>query len=154
MRDKKIKKDSSPRGHGPGGGPRGMMKGVEKAKDFKGTMKKLIDYLSVYKNSILVVILFAIASTIFLIIGPKVLGSVTTEIFEGIMKKIAGTGNIDFDSIRNTLLILAGLYMISAVFRYIQNYIMAGVSMKVSYKLRKDISEKINLLPLKYFDTT
>ncbi|MGO1368321.1 ABC transporter ATP-binding protein [Senegalia sp. (in: firmicutes)] len=131
-----------------------MMKGVEKAKDFKGTMKKLIDYLSVYKNSILVVILFAIASTIFLIIGPKVLGSVTTEIFEGIMKKIAGTGNIDFDSIRNTLLILAGLYMISAVFRYIQNYIMAGVSMKVSYKLRKDISEKINLLPLKYFDTT
>lgn len=154
MKGKKDINKTNSKGHGPMGGPRGMMKGVEKAKDFKGTMKKLINYLSVYKISIIIVILFAIGSTIFLIVGPKILGRVTTKIFEGIMSKIAGTGGIDFDYIRNTILILVGFYLISAIFRYVQGYVMAGVSMKVSYKLRKDISEKINLMPLKYFDTT
>lgn len=149
MREKK------PKHQGPmKGGPHGMMKGGEKAKDFKGTMKKLINYLSVYKISIIIVILFAIASTIFLIVGPKILGRVTTKLFEGIVSKIAGTGSIDFIYIRNTLLLLLGLYVISSLFRYVQNYVMSGVSMKVSYKLRKDISKKINLMPLKYFDTT
>ncbi|NBI05997.1 ABC transporter ATP-binding protein [Senegalia massiliensis] len=149
MREKK------PKHQGPmKGGPHGMMKGGEKAKDFKGTMKKLINYLSVYKISIIIVILFAIASTIFLIVGPKILGRVTTKLFEGIVSKIAGTGSIDFIYIRNTILLLLGLYVISSLFRYVQNYVMSGVSMKVSYKLRKDISKKINLMPLKYFDTT
>lgn len=149
MREKKPKRQGPMKG-----GPHGMMKGGEKAKDFKGTMKKLLNYLSVYKTSIITVILFAIASTIFLIVGPKILGRVTTKLFEGIVSKIAGTGSIDFIYIRNTLLILLGLYVISSLFRYVQNYVMSGVSMKVSYKLRKDISEKINLMPLKYFDTT
>lgn len=149
MREKKSKHQGPMKG-----GPHGMMKGGEKAKDFKGTMKKLINYLSVYKISIIIVILFAIASTIFLIVGPKILGRVTTKLFEGIVSKIAGTGSIDFIYIRNTLLLLLGLYVISSLFRYVQNYVMSGVSMKVSYKLRKDISKKINLMPLKYFDTT
>ncbi|WP_130806279.1 ABC transporter ATP-binding protein [Senegalia massiliensis] len=149
MREKKPKRQGPMKG-----GPHGMMKGGEKAKDFKGTMKKLLNYLSVYKVSIIIVILFAIASTIFLIVGPKILGRITTKLFEGIVSKIAGTGSIDFIYIRNTLLILLGLYVISSLFRYVQNYVMSGVSMKVSYKLRKDISEKINLIPLKYFDTT
>ncbi len=136
--------------HGPGG----MMRGGEKARDFKGTMGKLIKHLSVYKISIITVLVFAVASSAFSIVGPKILGKATTELFEGIMAKIAGTGNIDFDYIGRIILTLIGLYLISAAFRYIQGWIMSGVSMKVSYGFRKNISEKINRMPLKYFDST
>lgn len=136
------------------GGPGGMMQGGEKARDFKGTMKKLIEYLSVYKVSIIVMFIFAVASAVFSIVGPKILGKATTKLFEGVMAKIAGTGNIDFDYIGRIILIIAGLYIISALFGYIQGWIMSGVSMKVSYNLRKEISEKINRMPLKYFDGT
>ncbi len=149
------KKETRPpqrRGGGPMGA--GSMASGEKARDFKGTMKKLIKYLSVYKLSIITVIVFAIASSIFTIIGPKVLGKVTTKLFEGALAKIAGTGSIDFDYIGKIIIILLVLYVISALFSYIQGFIMSGVSMKVSYKLRKDISEKINSMPLKYFDST
>ncbi|MGK0465280.1 ABC transporter ATP-binding protein [Clostridium sp.] len=151
------KKETRPpqRQRGGGGhmGP-GSMAAGEKARDFKGTMKKLIKYLSVYKLSIIIVLLFAIASSVFTIIGPKVLGKVTTKLFEGALTKIAGTGSIDFDYIGRIIIILLVLYVISALFSYIQGFIMADVSMKVSYKLRKDISEKINSMPLKYFDST
>lgn len=137
----------------PGGGPMAMMKG-EKARDFNGTMKKLIKYLSVYRLSIIVVFIFAIASTIFSIVGPKILGKATTRLFEGVMAKISGTGNIDFDYIGRIMVILVCLYLISALFSYIQGWIMSDVSMKVSYQFRKNISQKINRMPLKYFDGT
>lgn len=140
-------------GHRPGGGPMAMMKG-EKARDFNGTMKKLIKYLSVYRLSIIIVFIFAIASTIFSIVGPKILGKATTRLFEGVMAKISGTGNIDFDYIGRIMIILVCLYLISALFSYIQGWIMSDVSMKVSYNFRKNISEKINRMPLKYFDGT
>ena len=138
---------------GPMGG-HGMRK-VEKAKDFKGTMKKLLSYLKPYSLSIIFVFIFAVASATFSIVGPKILGNVTTEIFTGLMEKVQGItgGGIDFTSIGRTILLLLGLYLISALFSFIQSFIMTGVSQKVSYNMRKDISEKINRMPLKYFDT-
>ncbi len=138
-------------GHGPGG--HGMMGGGEKAKDFKGTMGKLLNYLRMYRVTILVVILFSVGSAAFSIVGPKILGEATNEIFNGIVAKINGTGQINFDVIRNILLTLLGLYIVSAFFSFIQNYMMSGVSQKVSYRLRKEISEKMNRMPLNYFDT-
>ena len=137
-------------GHGHGHG----MGGGEKAKDFKGTMKNLFEYLKPYRLSMLVVIIFAIGSATFSIVGPKVLGKATTKIFEGLMNKVSGNGlGMDFDYIGKILLILLGLYVISAIFSYIQGFIMSGISQKVSYNLRKAISEKINRMPLKYFDS-
>ena len=139
---------------GFGGGPGHMMLG-EKARDFSGTMARLIKYLSVYKVSIIIVMIFAIASTIFSIVGPKILGKATTRLFEGVMARIAGTGSgIDFGYIGSIILTLVILYLISALFGYIQGWIMTGVSMKVTYTLRKDIAEKINRMPLRYFDGT
>lgn len=135
-------------------GPGGMIQGGEKARDFKGTMKKLIKYLGDYKISIFIVLIFAIASTVFTVIGPKILGKATTKLFEGIMAKIAGTGSIDFTYIGQIMIILICLYLASALFAYIQGWIMTNVSMKVSYNFRKNISEKINRMPLKYFDGT
>jgi len=142
-------------GHGPGHGPgQGMIPG-EKANDFKGTMSKLMAYLAVYKIQIFVVIIFAILSTSFSIYGPKLLGKATTTIFEGVMGQIGGQGvSIDFDYIGQILLFLLAIYLISSVFSYIQGYIMSGISQKVSYKMRKDISEKMNLLPFSYYDKT
>jgi ATP-binding cassette, subfamily B, multidrug efflux pump len=137
----------------PMGGPMAMMKG-EKARDFKGTMKKLLKYLNVYKLSIISVIVFAIVSAVFSIVGPKILGKATTKLFEGVMKKVQGTGNVDFDYIGKIMLLLIGLYLVSAFFGYIQGWIMSSVSMKVSFNFRKAISEKINRMPLKYFDGT
>jgi ATP-binding cassette, subfamily B, multidrug efflux pump len=143
------------RGGGMGHGPGGMMGMGEKARDFKGTMKKLIQYLSVYKLSMIIVFIFAAASAVFSIVGPKILGRATTKIFEGIMGKIAGTGSgIDFDYIGRIMIILIVLYGLSSLFGYIQGWVMSNVSMKVSYGFRKDISEKINRMPLKYFDGT
>ena len=123
-------------GHGPG---HGNMPG-EKAKDFKGTMGKLMTYLGRYKIALLFVILFAIGSTIFNIVGPKVLGKATTEIFNGLVGKISGGSGIDFDKIARILLTLLCLYICSALFSFIQGYIMTGVSQKLTYRLRKEIS--------------
>lgn len=144
------KKQSTPKM----GGPMGGMRGTEKAKDFKGTMKNLFNYLKPYRISIFIVVIFAIGSSAFSIVGPKVLGKATTEIFEGLIRKVSNQGNagIDFDYIGKVLLILLGLYVISALFSFVQSFIVSGISQKVSYKLRKEISEKINRMPLKYFD--
>lgn len=141
--------------HGPGGmmgGPMGAK--TEKAKDFKGTMKKLLAYMSPYKISITIALIIAVGSAAFSIVGPKLLGKATTRLFEGLVSKVAGTegAGIDFEYIGRILLILVGLYGLSALFAFVQNIIMAGVAQKVSYNLRKEISEKINRLPLKYFD--
>ena len=158
-------KRTAPLSRGPGpmrGGPRrggpgghmSMMKG-EKARDFKGTMSKLIDYLGSYKIGIVVVMLFAIASTIFSIAGPKILGQATTKLFEGVLGMIAGSGSgIDFDYIGRIILITIGLYLASALFSYIQGWIMSGISLDITYRFRKDIAEKINRMPFKYFDNT
>jgi len=144
------------RGQGPGmGGPMGMMGGGTKAKNFKGTIKRLLDYLNEYKARIILVIFFAIGSAAFGIVGPRLLGKVTTSVFEGIMGKMTGSGTgIDFGYIGGIILTLIGLYGMSALLSYIQGFIMTGVSMKISYNMRKEISEKINRIPLKYFDTT
>ena len=139
-------------GHGPmGGGPKGHAP-VEKAKDIKGTTKKLAGLLSKYKIAVIVVIIFAIGSTIFSIVGPKILGNATTEIYTGLMNKINGTGGIDFGKIGKIILFALGLYGISTLFNLIQSYIMAGVSQKITYKIRNDLTHKINKLPMKYFD--
>ncbi|WP_250675196.1 ABC transporter ATP-binding protein [Paraclostridium ghonii] len=136
------------------GGPMGGMRGTEKAKDFKGTMKNLFNYLNPYRMALLIVVIFAIGSSAFSIVGPKILGKATTEIFQGLVRKVSNQGNagIDFDYIGRIILILLGLYVISAIFSFIQSFIVSGISQKVSYKLRKEISEKINRMPLKYFD--
>lgn len=138
----------------PGGMGGGHMKmGQEKAKDFKGTMKKLMSYLSPYKLAILLVIVFAIGSSVFNIVGPKILGNATTKIFEGLVSKVSNSGGgIDFDAIFRTLTILASLYIISSIFSFVQTFITSDISQKVSYNLRKSISEKINKLPLNYYD--
>jgi len=131
-----------------------MMRG-EKARDFKGTMRKLIRYLGAYKFAIAIVMIFAIASTTFNIIGPKILGNATTKLFEGVMGEISGTGTgIDFVYIGRTLLVTLGLYLSSALFAFIQGWIMSNISMDITYRFRKDISEKINRMPFKYFDST
>ena len=125
---------------------------AEKAKDFKGTMKKLMSYLGMYKLPFLLVAVFAVGSTVFNILGPKILGKATTEIFNGLVGKISGGAGIDFDKIGRILILLLGLYVCSALFSFIQGYIMTGVSQKLTYRMRKEISEKINRLPMNYFD--
>jgi len=143
------------RGPGRGGGPHGMVRGGEKARDFKGTMKKLIKYLSAYKISIISVFILAALSASFSIAGPKILSKAITKIFEGVMNKITGQGSgIDFEYVGKIILILIGLYGLSALFGYLQGWIMSGVAMKVTYRFRKEISEKINRVPLKYFEST
>ena len=142
-------------GPGSGHGPGGMMRGGEKAKDLKGTLRNLVSYMRPYRWSIVVVFFFAIASTIFTVIGPKILGNATTILFKGIVAKVTHVEGaaIDFGSIGHIVIILLILYLISAACSYIQGWIMTGVAMKVTYKFRKDISEKIDRLPFKYFDT-
>jgi len=131
-----------------------MMQG-EKARDFKSTMINLIQYLGSYKIAIVIVMLFAVASTIFSIAGPKILGQATTKLFEGVMAQIAGTGSgIDFDYIGRIILITLALYLASSMFGAIQGWIMSGISMDITYRFRKDIAEKINRMPFKYFDST
>jgi len=134
-------------GRGPGGHMGAMMKG-DKAQDFKGTMSKLLAYLGSYNVGILVVMVFAIASTVFTIIGPKILGRATTKLFEGVMAMIAGTGDgIDFDFIGRIILITIGLYLTSTIFSYIQGWIMSGIAVDITYRFRKDIVKKINSMP-------
>ncbi len=136
------------------GGPGMAMGPGEKAKDFKGAIKKLINYLGKYKINVLIVMIFAISSTVFAIYGPKVLACAIDTLTNGIIASATGTGAIDFDSILGTLLFLGGLYLISAAFSYIQGWIMSGVTNKVTYRLRQDISKKFHKLPLKYFEST
>lgn len=140
-----------PRRRGPMGGPPGMP--GEKAKDLKGTTRKLLAYMGRYKIALVLVMLFAIGGTAFNIIGPKVLSKATTELFNGLMAKVGGTGGIDFVKIGNILLLLLLLYLFSALLSFVQGYIMTGVSQKLSYRLRREISEKINRMPLAYFES-
>lgn len=139
---------------GGGHGPMGMGGSFEKPKNFKGTFSKLLEYLSPYTIKFIIVIIFAIGSASFSIVGPKILGRATTRIFEGLVSKISGVegAGIDFQYIGNIISILIGLYLLSTVFSFLQGFIVSGVAQKVSYNLRKEISEKVNRLPLKYFD--
>jgi ATP-binding cassette subfamily B protein len=134
-------------------GPPGMMPG-EKAKDFKGTMKKLTARLSKYRFSFLLMLLFAIGSTVFAIVGPTIMGDATTEIFNGLVSKIQGGDGINFNALSKILITLIILYGVSAILSFIQGWIMTGISQKVAYKFRKDISEKVHRMPMNYFDTT
>ena len=136
------------KGHGRGPGAP-----VEKPKDFKGTIGKLIRYMGAYRIALIAVILFAIGSTIFNVIGPKILGNATTELFSGLINKLTGQGSIDFGRIGAILLGLMGIYALSAVLSFAQNWIMSGISQKMSYRLRRDISAKINRMPLRYFES-
>ena len=136
------------------GGPgRGPGKTVEKAKDFKGTTKKLLNnYLSKYRLALVIVVIFAIGSTIFSIVGPKILGNATTEIFNGLVSKLSGGSGIDFGKIGEILLTLLALYGLSALFSLIQGFTMTGIAQKLTYKMRNDLAKKINKLPMHYFD--
>ncbi len=141
------------RPRGPMGGGHGMRGPAEKAKDFKGTMRTLISYLAKYKLSIIIVFVFAIGSVTFSVIGPKILGKATTEIFNGLVSKVSGEGTgIDFEVIKRILITLVILYVVSAIFSFIQGYVMSGISQKVAYNLRDELVKKINRLPMKYFD--
>ena len=139
---------------GPGRGmPMGMP--VEKAKDFKGTVKRLITYLKPVKMKLIVVFIFAIFSTVFTILGPKILGKATTKLFEGLMMRYQNVpgASIDFGYIGRIVLILVGLYLVSSLFQYIMQYIMASVAQKTVYGMREDVNSKISRLPLKYLDS-
>ena len=141
------------RPRGPmGGHGRGAIPG-EKAKDFKGSMKKIFRYMERYRFRFAVMFVFAIGGTIFNIVGPKILGKATTELFNGLVAKVSGTGGIDFGSIAQILLFVLGLYLCSALFSLIQGFLMTGISNDVTYSLRKEISKKMNRLPLKYFES-
>lgn len=144
-------RNKGPMGRGPMG--HGPMGSGEKAKDFSGTISKLIRYIGKYKIQVIFVMICAVCSTVFSIIGPKVLGQVTTEIFEGLVAKISGSGGINFEKIGEILIILLSLYVASAVFSFIQGIIMTSVSQKISYQMRDEISKKINRMPMRYFDT-
>lgn len=141
--------------HPKGGGPMGGMGIMEKPKNFKDTMRKLMSYLKPFLPSIIFVIVLAIGSSIFAIVAPKILGKATTKIFEGLVNKVSGLpgAGVDFGYIESIVLLLLGLYVMSALFAFVQGYIISGVAQKVSFNLRKDISEKISRMPLKYFDT-
>ncbi|QEK16917.1 ABC transporter ATP-binding protein [[Clostridium] hylemonae] len=140
------------RRRGPMGGPHGAAMAGEKARDFKGTMKKLMNYMGKYKIAIFFVFIFAIGGTIFNILGPKILGKATTEIFNGLVGKVSGGSGIDFTRVAEILITVLCLYVVSAAFSFIQGYIMTGISQKMTYRLRKEISEKINRMPMNYFD--
>ena len=134
-------------------GPHGGMRGGAKAKDFKGSLKKLVKYMSVYKVQMLFVAVFAVCGTVFNIVGPKILGKATTEIFNGLVSKVSGGSGMDFGKIGQILLITLGLYVVSALCSFIHGMIMTGISQKTTYRLRKDITEKVNRMPMDYFDT-
>lgn len=141
-----------PGGHGPGGP--GMMMPAEKAKDFKSTLKRLIRYLRPHKYQLGAVLVMAILSTLFSILSPKVMGKATTKLFEGIIGKMKGIPGaaIDFHYVWQIIMVLLGLYLLSSIFSYFQQYLMAGVAQKTVYDLRRDVNDKLSRLPLKYFD--
>ena len=134
--------------HGPG-----ARMGGEKAKDFKGTIKKLVKYMGSYWPAFVAVLFFAIGSTVFGIIGPKISGKATTELFNGLVAKVSGTGSINFEKIGQILLLLLGLYVLSAVLSFIQGLIMTGISQKLAYRFREEICSKINRMPMQYFES-
>ena len=146
-----VKINRPPKRHGPPGGPPGAP--VEKAKDFKGSMKKLLSYAKSFRTAILAVVLFAAASTVFNIVSPKILGMATTELFQGFAAKVTGTGNIPFDKIGQILGLVLLLYIFSSVMAFVQGWIMTTVSQKMTYRFREEISEKIHRMPMKYFET-
>lgn len=143
-------KQNRPHGGGPG---RGMAAPVEKAKDFKGTIKKLVSYLGAYKIAVFFVMIFAAASTIFNIWGPKILSKAITELFNGLIKKYQGTGDINFEKIGGILVFMLGLYLVASLFGVIQGWIMSTISQRITYRMRKEISEKINRMPMNYFES-
>ncbi len=136
-------------GHGPGAG----MAPGEKAKNFRGTIQKLIQYMANYKIGVMVVMLFAVASTVFGIAGPKILGQATTELFNGLVAKVSGNGEIDFGKIGEILLFLVSVYLVSAACSFIQSFLMTGITQKICFRFRADISSKINRMPMKYFES-
>lgn len=138
---------------GPMGGPRGMMPG-EKAKDFKGSIKRLLGVIGRYKYGILIVAIFAVGSTVFSILGPRILGNAITELATGFQLKLTGAGGIDFAKIGAILLTLLAMYVISACFSFIQGWVMTSISQKTSYRMRKALSEKIHRMPMAYFEST
>ncbi len=152
MADRQNKGVAPRRKRGPGHGPGGGMVATEKPKDFKGAMKNLIFYVSKYKVALAIVALFTIGSTVFNIVGPKVLGKATTEIFNGLMRKLQGGSGIDFQRLLNIVLIMVCIYAFSMLMGYVQGWLMSGVVQKIAYQLRKEISEKINRLPMNYYD--
>lgn len=137
---------------GPMRGGHGMMPG-EKAKDFKGSTLRLLSYMGKFKFALIGVLLFAVGSTLFNVVGPKILGQATTELFSGLVAKVQGTGSINFGKIGTILLLLLGLYLLSVLFSFIQGWIMTGVTQRLCYRLRRDISEKIHRMPMKYFES-
>ncbi len=150
MRGSSQRRSSQPR-RGPGHGP-AMRAPPEKAKDFKSAMKKLLRYMYQYRFKVILVLFIAVLSTASMIVGPKIMGRATTELFEGLIAQIRGTGSIDFNEIGIILLITLGLYILSAVFSYIMGWIMANVATNISYRMRKDLADKVNRMPFKYFD--
>ena len=142
-----------PVGRTMGGRRMNRMGGGEKAKDFRGTIQNLLKYMSVYKVEAFFVLIFAVGGTVFNIVGPKILGKATTEIFNGLVSKVSGGDGMDFQKIGTILLMALGLYLASSLCSLIQGYLMTGISQKTTYRLRKDISEKINKMPMNYFDT-
>ena len=137
---------------GPMRGGHGMMPG-EKAKDFKGTTLRLMSYMGKFKFALIGVLLFAVGSTVFNVVGPKILGQATTELFNGLVAKVRGTGGIDFGKIDMILLLLLGLYCLSALFSFVQGWLMTGITQRLCYRMRRDISEKIHRMPMKYFES-
>ena len=143
-----------PKRRGPRGpmGGRGMVPG-EKPKNLKKSLAALIRYMGKYKFGIFAVMIFAACSTVFSVVGPKILGSATTELYNGLIAKIQGIGAIDFGKIGQILLFVLGLYLCSALLSFLQGWIMTGITQKVCYRLRKEISQKINRMPMKYFES-
>lgn len=135
-------------GHGPGHGMMG-----EKPKDFKGSIRKMLKVVKTYRIGLIFVIVFAVGSTIFDILGPKILSRATDELFAGLTKKVQGLGGIDFAKVGQILLLLLGMYVLSSIFAFVQGWIMSGVSQKVSYQFRRQISEKISRMPMNYFES-
>ena len=149
MAKHEMHRPAGPR-RGGHGGPPGMP--VEKAKDFKGSLKKLMQYIGKYRMAVVIVMVIAMFSTVFSVIGPKVMGMATTELAEGLMGKIQGTGGIDFDAIAKILIATMALYLVSAIFTFAQGWMMTGVTQNICYRLRKEITEKIHRMPMKYFE--
>lgn len=137
----------------PRRGPHGEPPPMEKAKDFKGTVRKLLGYVKPFKIAIIAVMIFAVGSTIFNIAGPKVLSKATTEIFNGLVGKVSGGSGMDFDAIGQILLTVMGMYVLSGSFGFVQGWLMSGVSQKMTYRMRKEISEKIHRIPMKYYES-
>lgn len=139
-------KNRGPHGPGPGNVP-------EKAKDFKGTVRKLLDYTAPYRLAIIFVVIFAIGSTVFAVIGPKILGNATTELYNGLMNKLHGTGGIRYGALGRILVSLLALYAVSSLLSFLQSWIMANITQKMTYEMRREIAEKINRMPLSYFES-